>query len=98
MKLSSLLSPKQVILDLKGESCAHALAHMVDHLVSRGILDSSLRDEVLSLLEEREGKSAQVSDRVWLSRTLFQIPLIMSLPHSAVLAKELILRRSIMRR
>jgi mannitol/fructose-specific phosphotransferase system IIA component (Ntr-type) len=58
MKLSSLLSPKQVILDLKGESCAHALAHMVDHLVSRGILDSSLRDEVLSLLEQRE---AQVS-------------------------------------
>ena len=49
---------KQVILDLKGESCAHALAHMVDHLVSRGILDSSLRDEVLSLLEQRE---AQVS-------------------------------------
>ena len=47
MKLSSLLSPKQVILDLKGETCAHALAHMVDHLVSRGLLDASLRDEVL---------------------------------------------------
>ena len=47
MKLSSLLSPKQVILDLKGETCAHALAHMVDHLVSRGQLDASLRDEVL---------------------------------------------------
>ena len=56
MKLSSLLSPKQVILDLKGETCAHALVHMVDHLVSRGLLDASLRDEVLNLLEEREGQ------------------------------------------
>jgi PTS system nitrogen regulatory IIA component len=56
MKLSSLLSPKQVILDLKGETCAHALVHMVDHLVSRGLLDASLHDEVLNLLEEREGQ------------------------------------------
>lgn len=54
MKLSSLLSPKQVILDLKGEVCSDALAHMVEHLVSRGVLDASLSSEVIDLLEERE--------------------------------------------
>lgn len=54
MKLSSLLSPKQVILDLKGEICADALSNMVDHLVSRGVLEASIREEVLQLLEERE--------------------------------------------
>lgn len=54
MKLSSLLSPKQVILDLKGEVCADALAHMVDQLISRGVLNASLRSEVIELLEQRE--------------------------------------------
>ena len=54
MKLSSLLSPKQVILDLKGEVCADALANMVGHLISRGVLDAGLRAEVIELLEERE--------------------------------------------
>ena len=56
MKLSSLLSSKQVILDLKGEECSDALAHMVEHLIARGCLDASLRDEILKLLEEREGQ------------------------------------------
>ncbi len=56
MKLSSLLSSKQVILDLKGEVCADALANMVEHLISRGVLDVNLRAEVIELLEERERK------------------------------------------
>lgn len=54
MKLASLLSPKQVILDLQGEVCSDALDHMVDHLISRGVLEAGLRDEVLGLLRERE--------------------------------------------
>ncbi len=56
MKLSSLLSCKQVILDLEGEVCSDALAHMVDHLIARGCLSKSLRDEILDLLKEREGQ------------------------------------------
>ncbi len=56
MKLSSLLSCKQVILDLEGEVCSDALAHMVDHLIARGCLSASLRDEILELLKEREGQ------------------------------------------
>jgi mannitol/fructose-specific phosphotransferase system IIA component (Ntr-type) len=54
MKLASLLSPKQVILDLHGEVCADALANIVDHLVARGVVAAGLRDEVLELLEQRE--------------------------------------------
>ena len=54
MKLASLLSPKQVILDLQGEVCADALANMVDHLISRGVLAAGLREEVIELLNERE--------------------------------------------
>ena len=56
MKLSSLLSSKQVILDLKGEVCSDALAHMVDHLIARGCLGADLRDEILEMLKEREGQ------------------------------------------
>ena len=54
MKLASLLSPKQVILDLQGEVCADALANMVNHLVSRGVVEAGLRDDILELLQERE--------------------------------------------
>ena len=54
MKLASLLSPKQVILDLQGEACAEALANIVDHLISRGVLAAGLREEIIELLKERE--------------------------------------------
>ena len=54
MKLSSLLSSKQVILNLEGEVCSDALAHMVDHLIARGFLNADNRDGIVGLLEERE--------------------------------------------
>lgn len=54
MKLASLLTPDQVILDLQGEVCSQATTAIVDHLITKGLLDKGLRDEVLELLKERE--------------------------------------------
>ncbi|MCP5537772.1 MAG: PTS sugar transporter subunit IIA [Akkermansiaceae bacterium] len=54
MKLASLLTPKQVILDLKGEVCVEAIGNIVDHLIARGLLKAELRDEVIESLKERE--------------------------------------------
>ena len=54
MKLASLLTPQQVILDLPGEVCSEATAAIIDHLIREHLLDPSLRDEVLELLKERE--------------------------------------------
>ena len=54
MKLASLLTPDQVILDLQGEVCSQATASIIDHLISKGFLQSELREEVLELLKERE--------------------------------------------
>lgn len=56
MKLASLLTPDQVILDLQGEVCSEATASIIDHLISKGLLDAGMRDEVLGLLKERERK------------------------------------------
>ena len=54
MKLASLLTPQQVILDLQGEVCEEATAAIVDHLIAKKLLDAGLRDEVLQSLKERE--------------------------------------------
>lgn len=54
MKLASLLTPKQVILDLKGEVCGEAIGNIVEHLISKKLLDGALREEVLQSLKERE--------------------------------------------
>ena len=54
MKLASLLTPDQVILDLKGDMCSEATAAIIDHLISKQLLAAGLRDEVLELLKERE--------------------------------------------
>ena len=54
MKLASLLTPDQVILDLEGEVCSQATASIIDHLIARGLLHTDLREEVLELLQERE--------------------------------------------
>lgn len=56
MKLASLLTPDQVILDLPGEVCSEATAAIIDHLIAKGLLDAALREEVLELLREREQK------------------------------------------
>ncbi len=54
MKLASLLTPKQVILDLKGEVCNEAISSIIGHLISNGLLAKGLKDEVLLALKERE--------------------------------------------
>lgn len=54
MKLASLLTPKQVILDLKGEVCKDAIAEIVEHLIEKEMLDAALHDEVIRALRERE--------------------------------------------
>ena len=54
MKLATLLTPQQVILHLKGETCENAISEIIDHLISRELLDADLREEILSLLNERE--------------------------------------------
>ena len=54
MKLASLLTPQQVILDLKGEVCEEATAAIVDHLISKKLLAAGLRGEILQSLRERE--------------------------------------------
>jgi len=54
MKLASLLTPQQVILDLKGEICIEAISNIVDHLIDKEMLGADLREEVLNALKERE--------------------------------------------
>ena len=73
MKLASLLSPKQVILDLQGEACAEALANIVDHLISRGVLAAGLREEIIELLKERERQVSTGLAQLWRFRIRFLI-------------------------
>jgi len=54
MKLASLLTPKQVILDLKGEVCEEAISSIIEHLISKGLLAKGLNDEIMQALRERE--------------------------------------------
>lgn len=54
MKLASLLTPQQVILDLKGEVCVEAISNIIDHLIRKEMLASNLREEVLEALKARE--------------------------------------------
>ena len=54
MKLASLLTPKQVILDLKGEVCSEAIGNIVEHLITQKLLKNNLREEILESLKERE--------------------------------------------
>jgi len=54
MKLASLLTPKQVILDLKGEVCSEAIGNIVEHLITQKLIKNNLREEILESLKERE--------------------------------------------
>ena len=54
MKLASLLTPEQVILDLKGDDAVDALRNIVDYLVTRDFLKKSIQEEVLGALYARE--------------------------------------------
>jgi len=54
MKLASLLTPQQVMLDLEGETCGEAISEIIEHLIARDLLEEGLHDEIIDLLQERE--------------------------------------------
>ena len=54
MKLAELLSPSQILLDLKAGESWTSIVELVDCLVSSGKLSATLRDEVLEMLKTRE--------------------------------------------
>lgn len=54
MKLASLLTPEQVVLDMQAENHVEAITELVDCLVKIGRLDEGMRDEVLAALLARE--------------------------------------------
>jgi mannitol/fructose-specific phosphotransferase system IIA component (Ntr-type) len=54
MKLSNLLGPDQIILDMKAGGHWESIVELVDHLVTGGFLSPALREEALSALKARE--------------------------------------------
>jgi mannitol/fructose-specific phosphotransferase system IIA component (Ntr-type) len=54
MKLASLLTPDQIVLEMHSEEHMDAIVELVDHLVKVEQLDSSLREEVVESLKTRE--------------------------------------------
>jgi mannitol/fructose-specific phosphotransferase system IIA component (Ntr-type) len=54
MKLASLLTTDQVLLDIRADEHFPAIEELVDHLVSLGKLTEDLRVEVLESLRARE--------------------------------------------
>ncbi|NWK56678.1 PTS sugar transporter subunit IIA [Verrucomicrobiaceae bacterium N1E253] len=54
MKLASLLTPDQVILDLEAEVCVEAINGILDHLIAKDLLAADMRQEVFDALYERE--------------------------------------------
>ena len=54
MKLASLLTPDQVILDLKAEVCVEAIDGILDHLIDKECLPAEMRDEISKALRDRE--------------------------------------------
>ena len=54
MKLASLLTPDQIVLDMRSEEHMPAIIELVDHLISIGKLPEALREEVEQSLEARE--------------------------------------------
>lgn len=56
MKLSNLLGPDQIILEMKAGGHWDSIVELVDHLVNGGFLPRSLREESLSALKARENQ------------------------------------------
>jgi mannitol/fructose-specific phosphotransferase system IIA component (Ntr-type) len=54
MKLATLLSADQIILDMKALEHWPAIVELVDHLVAIARLPAALKDEVLAALKTRE--------------------------------------------
>lgn len=56
MKLASLLTTDQVLLDMKSEEHWPAIVELVEHLNRRGFLDGENVNDVLDALQTREDK------------------------------------------
>jgi len=54
MKLSNILGPDQIILEMKAGGHWSSIIELVDHLVDGGLLPSALREESLAALKARE--------------------------------------------
>lgn len=54
MKLASLLTPDQILLDMSSEGHMDAIFELVDHLVTVEHLSPTLKDEVVDSLRARE--------------------------------------------
>lgn len=54
MKLSNLLGPDQIILEMKAGGHWDSIAELVNHLVTGGFLPPALREESLAALKARE--------------------------------------------
>lgn len=54
MKLSNLLGPDRIILDMKAGGHWESIVELVDHLLNAGLLSAALRAEALSALKTRE--------------------------------------------
>lgn len=56
MKLSNLLGPEKIILEMKSTGHTESIEELVDHLVDGQLLAKGLRDECLAALIKREEK------------------------------------------
>ena len=54
MKLASMLTTDQVVLDMRSEEHLPAVEELLDHLVAVGMLPGALRDEIADALKRRE--------------------------------------------
>ena len=54
MKLASLLTPDQIVLEMRSEEHMDAILELVDHLIEVDLLSPNLRAEVVESLKSRE--------------------------------------------
>jgi len=71
MKLASLLTDEQIILDMKSEGHWEAIVELVNHLAASGRLPEDCREEVLEALRAREDQvSTGIGSGVAIPHTL----------------------------
>ena len=54
MKLASLLTRDQVILDLDAEVCEEAIGGILEHLIAKKLLPAEMQEDVFQALKDRE--------------------------------------------
>lgn len=54
MKLASLLTPDQIVLEMRSEEHMDAIVELVDHLIDVELLKPDLREEIVESLRSRE--------------------------------------------